>query len=379
MDNENLWHLRNQIFEDLSHEDVLKCRRVSKYWNESLRRMSAVKFIEEFGERDVESTNQKVSTIFPGWKKTVKKYCVQASNEDLEKVKDSLKNLAGGKGQCCLYPVHEACWHGQTDIAKLMIQSSFKDYLNVQDDNCGRTAFMHACTHGGKETAQMIIENSKEFGINLNARSDIDDGLYTAWHFACCNGQTETVQLIIQNSKEFCIDLNAVSYYQGTAWHCVIRDGDTEIAQLIMQNSKEFDIDLNAKDNTGSTAWHVVCDQGKTEMVQFILQNSKEFGINLNAKSNSGRTALHMACGYGKTETVQMILKNWKEFGIDIKAQDNAGRTALDLLNEEEGGRWYGNRGNPQIKKAYDQIRPMLEKEYSQIDVTESVQSLNLD
>ena len=91
MDNENLWHLRNQIFEDLSHEDVLKCRRVSKYWNESLRRMSAVKFIEEFGERDVESTNQKVSTIFPGWKKTVKKYCVQASNEDLEKVKDSLK------------------------------------------------------------------------------------------------------------------------------------------------------------------------------------------------------------------------------------------------------------------------------------------------
>merc|ERR1712029_759105 len=114
------------------------------------------------------------------------------------------------------------------------------------------------------------------------------------------------------------------------------------------------------------------------ETVQFILQNSKEFGINLNAKNNSGRTALHIACGYGKTETVQMILKNWKEFGIDIKAQDNAGRTALDLLNEEEGGRWYGNRGNPQIKKAYDQIRPMLEKEYSQIDVTESFKASTL-
>ena len=38
MDNANLWHLRNQIFEDLSHEDVLKCRRVCKIWNETLRK-----------------------------------------------------------------------------------------------------------------------------------------------------------------------------------------------------------------------------------------------------------------------------------------------------------------------------------------------------
>ena len=119
--------------------------------------------------------------------------------------------------------------------------------------------------------------------------------------------------------------------------------------------------------------------KGNTETVQMVIKYSKDFGIDLNAKDNRGNTALHWACSTGKTETVQMILKNWKEFGIDIKAQDNAGRTALDLLNEEEGGRWYGNRGNPQIKKAYDQIRPMLEKEYSQIDVTESVQSLNLD
>ena len=56
-----------------------------------------------------------------------------------------------------------------------------------------------------------------------------------------------------------------------------------------------------------------------------------------------------------------MILKNWKEFGIDIKAQDNQGKTALDLINEED--------------EEYDEIKKMLEEEYSQIDVTESVQS----
>ena len=137
---------------------------------------------------------------------------------------------------------------------------------------------------------------------------------------------------------------------------------------------------MNTKDSRyGWTALQVACTNGKTETVQLIIHYSKDFVIDLNATDDEGETAFHWACYKGRTRTIQMILKNWKEFGIDIKAQDNAGRTALDLLNEEEGGRWYGNRGNPQIKKAYDQIRPMLEKEYSQIDVTESVQSLNLD
>ena len=57
---------------------------------------------------------------------------------------------------------------------------------------------------------------------------------------------------------------------------------------------------------------------------------------------------------------------NWKEFGIDTKAQNNDGQTALDLVKYRDFGDY------PQIKK-------MLENEYFQIDVTESVQSLNLD
>ena len=44
------------------------------------------------------------------------------------------------------------------------------------------------------------------------------------------------------------------------------------------------------------------------------------------------------------------------------------GETALDLIRplEKEG-------------EEYDQIKKMLEKEYSQIDITESVQSLNVE
>ena len=322
MDNANLWHLRNQIFEDLSHEDVLNCRRVCKYWNESLRRLSDVKFIQEFGERVVEDTNEKLSTVIPGWKNAAQKYGVQASMEDLEEVKDSLKKLARGKGKCISDPVHEAARNGYVKLMEFILRTSF----------------------------------------DMNTKDDFER---TAWHFACSNGQTETAQVIIKNSKDFSIDLNAKDYNGYTAWHLACKYDKTETAQIIIKNSKDFAIDLNAKNNDGWTAWHLACRVGQTETAQLIIQNSKEFGIDLNAKNNHGWTALHWACFYGRTEIVQMILKNWKEFGIDIKAQDNHGKTALDKIDKEDG-------------EKYNQIKKMLEKEYSQIDVTESVQNLNV-
>merc|ERR1712062_801840 len=327
MDNANLWHLRNHIFEDLSHEDVLNCRRVCKYWNESLRRMSDVKFIQEFGDRDVKFTNDKVSTIIPGWKKTAQKYGIQATIEDLEKVKDSLKKLAIGNDKCCSDPVHQAAENGDVKFMEFILRTSYD--LNSKTWHLGRTAWHEACHSGQTETAQLIIQNSKDFvtknevkrakglGINLNAK---DNNGNTAWHMACYNGKTET-------------------------------------AQLIIQNSKDFGIDLNAKTNSGNTALHWACFNGQTETAKLIIQNSKEFGIDLNAENSDGTIALHFACKYGKTETVQMILKDWKEFGIDIRAQDNEGRTALDFINHLEGVN-------------INQIKKMLEKEYSQINVT---------
>jgi len=43
MDNPNMWHIRDQIFDPLNHETVLICRQVCQFWNESLARMSFVK------------------------------------------------------------------------------------------------------------------------------------------------------------------------------------------------------------------------------------------------------------------------------------------------------------------------------------------------
>ena len=155
-------------------------------------------------------------------------------------------------------------------------------------------------------------------------------------------------------------------------FHSACERGRTETAQLIIQHSKDVGIDLNAKERIyGQTAWHLACGNGKAETAQLIIQSSNEFGIDLNAKSNSGETALHRACMHGfysadtdgTIKTIQMILKNWKEFGIDIAARDNHGQTALDLIKREL----------PEIHedcaKVMNEVRKMLELEYSQIDV----------
>jgi len=325
MDNANLWHLRNHIFEDLSHEDVLNCRRVCKYWNESLRRISDVKFIQEFGERNLRYIPVKLSTIIPGWKNTAQKYGKQTSMEDLEEVKDSLKKLARGKGKYCYCPVYDAARNGNVKLMEFIIRTSY-DMNTKKLGNTRKTAWHLACFYGKTEAAQLIIQYSKDFGIELNARDD--DGR-TAFQVACINGQTET-------------------------------------AQLIIQSSKEFGIDLNAKDNWERTAWHLASNCGRTKTAQLIMQNSKDFDIALNAKDDEGNTALHWVCRLAKTETVRIILKNWKEFGIDIKVQNNKGETALDLINHRDGDE-------------FNQIKKMLKKEYSQISITESVQNLNVE
>merc|ERR1711983_550442 len=149
---------------------------------------------------------------------------------DLEKVIDSLKKLARGKGKCCKYPVHQVAENGYVKLMEFILRTSFD--MNAKDGN--------GCT---------------------------------ALHWACCNGQTETAQVIIKNSKVFGIDLNAKNNYGDTAWHKACFYGQTETAQLIMQNSKKFDIDLNAKDDEGGTALHWACGNGQTETVQMILKN----------------------------------------------------------------------------------------------------------
>ena len=179
--NQGLWHICEQIFGYLNYETVENCRKVSELWNESLERIALVKFLQEFGDRVVVHVQKpweyepepdpevKVSSIVAEWKKAAKEYGFQASLEDLQKVKGSLQNLLRENGKCCQYPVHEAAKIGATKLMEFILRTSFD--MNTKAHK-GWTAWHLACRNGQTETAQLIIQSSKEFGIDLNAKDD---------------------------------------------------------------------------------------------------------------------------------------------------------------------------------------------------------------
>ena len=67
------------------------------------------------------------------------------------------------------------------------------------------TAFHHVGSFGFKEMTQLILNFTKENGrIDLNARDEHGD---TAFQVACIWGNKETAKMILENWKEFGIDL----------------------------------------------------------------------------------------------------------------------------------------------------------------------------
>ena len=88
MRNEALWHLCEHIFGYLDHKTLLKCRMVSKLWNELLERLALVKYLYEFGDKVADfhrsikkDTEEEVINVISGWNKAVQKYDRQAFTE----------------------------------------------------------------------------------------------------------------------------------------------------------------------------------------------------------------------------------------------------------------------------------------------------------
>ena len=113
--------------------------------------------------RNVGNNLIKCQTFFFGWQKTVKNYATQASLEDLQEVKDSLQKLVIKDGKYGEDPVHEATKIGAVKFMEFLM----KGY--------GQTALHWACRNGNTETAKLIIQSSKDFRIDLKANDNRGD------------------------------------------------------------------------------------------------------------------------------------------------------------------------------------------------------------
>ena len=219
-----LFLIRDNIFGHLSFEDLETCCKVSDSWNESLnkssslKRQSLVKYLLEYGgnlvtnhEKPVEEW-KKVYEVIPGWNKAVKKVGSKATLDDLKEIKESLRFYESDKichGNLVFWVVED----GDLKLMELLLETSYdmnspavdagvKGNYNVLMEACSCSIQMPKCRN--TEMVRLIITASKGHRIDLNMR---DLNGHSAFQLACQMAPFEVPKFLLENYKEFNIDI----------------------------------------------------------------------------------------------------------------------------------------------------------------------------
>ena len=213
MTNSGFYGIRTRLMDYLNHRDL---EVLCEIWSEddSLKRTKWIKFMNEASEinvhdwSDEEVEGENVRAHIPGWDQAVKKVGANASLEDLQEIKESLTRLLD-KLWDGFYPVHLLANHGATKAMKLIFETTFD--LN-SGDHAGWTPFHYACQGNIDidkerkwEVIELLLRSSKERGIDLNL-TNISYG-ETAFHVVCFEGEPGTTKLLLDNYKEYGIDI----------------------------------------------------------------------------------------------------------------------------------------------------------------------------
>ena len=109
------------------------------------------------------------------------------------------------------------------------------------------------------------LKYSKEFNIELNIKTN--SAKWTAFHFACKNGHVKASEILMKNSVEFNINLNAKDFLGRTAFHwlCSRTSIPSRLVQMMIDNSEAIKLDLSSRDNSGVTGYFLAKNNSKVE------------------------------------------------------------------------------------------------------------------
>ena len=104
-----------------------------------------------------------------------------------------------------------ACENDHFDVAKMLVQNSMNMNIDLNaKDNDGDTAFHHAFFNCNMESkiSEMIFQNSVEFKIDL----DITIDNMNPFHWACSKGILNVIERIMRKSTKFNIGKYIIDY-----------------------------------------------------------------------------------------------------------------------------------------------------------------------
>jgi len=129
--------------------------------------------------------------------------------------------------------LHAACWVGQFDCVKLLMERAKDLNINVAaTDTYGRTILHIVAISQHVEYMQLLLPQAKEFGIDLKAK---DWQGHTFFQSACVAEYRELVTYLVEHAKEYGLDINPKDE-QGREWFDTIEDHE---ALFIYDNEKK--------------------------------------------------------------------------------------------------------------------------------------------
>ena len=275
--NSGFHHIADQIFDDLSPQDLLQCRAVSVHWQS---------YID--------------SSVWLKWWKYLQK--------------------KSKKYQCCADENHEL------DITFRFYQRQMKNFYNVavNGQNNGHPLFFI------RELASQFILNdmigtiTKSINDKFPHWKSVIDDLSRSQGYILRDLSEELVlrkQLLAEFESLHCLPLierfpdwkeaifdyyeaenNAAhlqaliklvngyynekhTLYETHPLHYAVQMGDLDVIELI----KDRPIDFDVRDRNGMTPLLKACETGQLEIVKFFLANSERMKINVNARDNNGK------------------------------------------------------------------------------------------
>ena len=119
---------------------------------------------------------------------------------------------------------------------------------------------------------------------------------------------------------------------------------------------------LEVKEFPNSDPVDFAARNDKPRMMQLFLYTDLDINRRRFYYDEHHGPAFNAACSHGSVEVAKMMINSSKEFGIDLKARDSYCFTALDEINYKI------RRGDPRKREIYNELKTMLEEEYSKMD-----------
>ena len=199
-----------------------------------------------------------------------------------------------------LYTISSCLFFGHSKLVKILLLRLAVD-LNAKNV-VGSTAFHFTCRNGQFEVSELLIQKSEEFNIKLNTKDNLYKtalhylcenvkdkigGDVTALHEACHNSYLKIAEILIKNSAELKLKLNAQTKSGWTAFHFACANGHSKIVELILDNKRDYqgwyeNFNLELENEDDDTGLNLAENTGKTDIVNLIKnKNYQKFFYDL--------------------------------------------------------------------------------------------------